>query len=477
MSANLMNLRFAAVLISAAAFCANLPKEALRPESFAYEVPAEARAARPATGDLRDAVSLFSADLGSLFRFYSGGVSLARSHSLRQFFAAWDAALDRIDFDALNENGKVDWLLLRNRIASDRKRLRANERRMDEISALAPFRQTVVALWESRQRVDPIDPTKTAASLNQIRLDIEALTSKLSSMQVKKTTANRAAASVTDLRGVLRRWYEFYNGYDPSFSWWTADPYKRLETAMEAYSVQIREKLVGVQAADKDTIVDDPIGRERLMEDLQSEFIPYTPEELIAIANVEFAWCEKEMLRASRDLGFGDDWKKALEHVKGLYVPPGEQANLVRNLALEAADYVMKNDLVTVPPLARETWRMNRMSAEAQKMNPFLMGGDVITVSYPLASMSHDEKMMSMRGNNPYFSRATVHHELIPGHWLQEYMTSRYRTYRDFNTPFWIEGWSLSIGKCFCGTAASLLPLRTAWVFCSGECIATRSPT
>ena len=51
--------------------------------------------------------------------------------------------------------------------------------------------------------------------------------------------------------------------------------------------------------------------------------------------------------------------------------------------------------------------------------------------------------MMSMRGNNPHFSRATVHHELIPGHNLQAFMNSRYRTYRNFNTPFWGEGWAL----------------------------------
>lgn len=50
---------------------------------------------------------------------------------------------------------------------------------------------------------------------------------------------------------------------------------------------------------------------------------------------------------------------------------------------------------------------------------------------------------MSMRGNNPHFSRATVHHELIAGHHLQMYQNQRYKTYRNFYTPFWIEGWAL----------------------------------
>jgi uncharacterized protein (DUF885 family) len=58
--------------------------------------------------------------------------------------------------------------------------------------------------------------------------------------------------------------------------------------------------------------------------------------------------------------------------------------------------------------------------------------------------MSHEQKMMSMRGNNIHFARATVFHELIPGHHLQGFMTARYRPYRGlFGTPFWTEGGAL----------------------------------
>ncbi len=54
--------------------------------------------------------------------------------------------------------------------------------------------------------------------------------------------------------------------------------------------------------------------------------IPYTPEELIALAEKEFAWCDQEMLKASREMGFGDDWKKAIEKTKDSAVPPGGAA-------------------------------------------------------------------------------------------------------------------------------------------------------
>lgn len=68
----------------------------------------------------------------------------------------------------------------------------------------------------------------------------------------------------------------------------------------------------------------------------------------------------------------------------------------------------------------------------------------MISVSYPTEGMEHEQKMMSMRGNNIHFSRATVFHELIPGHRSQGFMAERYRPYRSiFSTPFWGEGWAL----------------------------------
>ncbi len=150
------------------------------------------------------------------------------------------------------------------------------------------------------------------------------------------------------------------------------------------------------------------------------------------------------MLRASKEMGFGDDWKAALEKVKTLHVEPGKQPDLIRDLALEATKFVEDRGLVTVPKLAKDSWRLEMMSPDRQLVNPFFTGGEVISVSYPTSEMTHEQKLMSMRGNNVHFSRATVQHELIPGHHLQQFMADRYRPYRQtFSTPFWIEGWAL----------------------------------
>jgi uncharacterized protein (DUF885 family) len=87
---------------------------------------------------------------------------------------------------------------------------------------------------------------------------------------------------------------------------------------------------------------------------------------------------------------------------------------------------------------------MEMIPPDRQRVSPFFLGGEMIQVSYPTHEMTHDEKLNSLRGNNPHFSHATVFHELNPGHHLQGFMTARYNTHRRlFNTPFWNEGSAL----------------------------------
>ncbi len=61
-----------------------------------------------------------------------------------------------------------------------------------------------------------------------------------------------------------------------------------------------------------------------------------------------------------------------------------------------------------------------------------------------LAAKRRLYRFPNLTGNNSHFSRATVQHELIPGHHLQGYMTQRYKPYRGlFSTPFRGQGWAL----------------------------------
>jgi uncharacterized protein (DUF885 family) len=244
--------------------------------------------------------------------------------------------------------------------------------------------------------------------------------------------------------GTLDDWFAFYRGYDPAFTWWNLDPWRRADSSLTRYEKAIRRDIIGQKEGEDEPIIGDPIGADALRTELAFEMIRYGPEDLLRIAEREFAWCEAEMRRAARDMGLGDDWKAAVERVKNSYVEPGKQTDLVRDLAREAELFVESRNLLTVPPLAKEVWRMEMLSPAQQKVSPFFLGGEVLQVSYPTDEMAAADKLMSLRGNNPHFSRATVHHELIPGHHLQSFMIDRYMPHRRaFDTPFWMEGWAL----------------------------------
>ena len=396
---------------------------------------------------LRGTIERFSQDVGAFNRLYTAQTSQNRADRFRQLYAEYLAEIEKLNFVSLNHDEQVDYLLFANYLRHEARELEREKAGFEEMAALIPFAKTISDLEDQRRRLESIDPGKTAALLDSLAKQIVDTQKAIDSGKIakpKRTVANRAVRTLYGLRQTFRGWYNFHNLYDPVFTWWNKKPFEAADEALNKYTAYVTNKLVGIAADDRTTIIGDPIGREALIEELQFEMIPYTPEELVEIANKEFDWCVAELKKASREMGFGDDYMKAIEAVKQKYVEPGKQPALIRDLAREAIDYVKKNDLVTVPKTAEETWRMEMMTPERQLVAPFFLGGETILVSYPTDGMTHEQKMMSMHGNNPHFARAVTHHELIPGHHLQQYMTRRYRPYREiFRTPFWGEGWAL----------------------------------
>ena len=465
-------------------------------------VPVLTQLVTGATSDMKEVVERFSADQSSLVRRYDANDSPMQRTRMRAHYDSWRTRLKEMDFDRLNREGKADYVLLDNHLKYQLALLdRADQQRAEELP-LMPFADQLLGLQDTRREMKPLDPASTAKLLSQLAKQVDSMralfdapagrggagtapatgdapqpqTVRVAAPKVSRTVANRAADDLASLRSTVTGWYRYYDGYDPMFSWWLKAPYAKLDSALNRYTRTLRERVVGLPAAsgvvaaggaggagaggagggrgggggggggasNDGPIIGDPIGADGLKADLEHEMIPYTPEELIAIAEREYAFSLSEAKKAAREMGLGDDWKAAMEKVKNTYVEPGKQPELIRGLARDAEAFFDKHDWVTIPALAREDWRMDMLSPERQKASPFFLGGEAILVSYPTDDMSDDEKLMSLRGNNPHFSHATVFHELNPGHHLQGFMQARYNQHRRlFSTPFWNEGQSL----------------------------------
>jgi uncharacterized protein (DUF885 family) len=364
-----------------------------------------------------------------------------RSSQLRKHYNDWLDALSKLDFDNFSRDGKVDYLLLRNLIQRELRRLDVQAKAREEMMKLLPFDAALSQLIEGGKK---LDAPKAVETLTRVREQVAAAQKALEEKKAAITGENSSGAArlMPALKAGLIDWFDKGAKDDEKWSAAVKDSYRGVREGLDKYAASLRDATPVKK--DDSGIEGRPIGRDALLAELAGEMIPYTPEELIAIAHSEYAWCEAEMKKASRAMGFGDDWKKAVEKVKTLHVEPGRQVELIRDLSREAVSYVREHDLVTVPALADETWRQEMMSPQRQLYSPFFTGGEVITIAFPTNTMSHEAKLQSLRGNNIHFARATVHHELIPGHHLQGFMGSRYKSYRaPFNTSFWTEGGAL----------------------------------
>jgi uncharacterized protein (DUF885 family) len=349
--------------------------------------------------------------------------------------------LEDIDFTDLSFDGQIDYLLFKNHLNRSLRKLEQDAEAVKEALSLLPFAEMVITLREDLQRMRWIEARKAAETLSGLRRRIE--TAGRVSDTKELSVIRDAVSMLAALRAGLKEWFDFYHGYDPEFTWWAAESYESADEALQAYAGALR-KSSGEQSGGVAYAIKNPVGREVLVRELAFECIPYTPEEVLAIGWQELAWCEKERLAASRELGYGDNWQEAMEHVKNRHVDPGEQPELIRFLTYEAIDFLEEHDSLTIPPMVKELLRMRMMSRERQRTTPFFTGGEVISVAYPTDTVPYDQKVQVMRGNNPHFSRAVVHHELVPGHNLQGFMAARYRSYRrPFSTSFFGEGWPL----------------------------------
>jgi hypothetical protein len=398
------------------------------------------------TNHMAEVIQNYKTDKQLLAGFYTVAFSPESRLRFRALTNEYLEKLEEQDFNKFTTGERVDYLLLKRDLNETLFDLDKDEKQIIKLNKLFPFAPQIYALEKQSRRGTSVEGKTVATQLNGINTELRTLITGLEKQpKFDVATALFATAINDDLISANKKAYDFYNEYDPLYSWWVPATYKQTDSLLKVYSLALSKNTLVPRndVAGARDLTGIPVGREEIIRKLNIEMIPYSPEELVDMATKELAWCDQEMLKATAEMGLKDDWKAAMEKVKNTYVEPGKQPELIVKLYNDAMTFIKSRDLITIPALAEETWGMIMMTPERQLVNPFFTGGSEISVTYPTTGMEYDDKMMSMRGNNPYFSRGTVQHELIPGHNLQYFMKSHYNTHRDFNTPFWMEGWAL----------------------------------
>ena len=282
--------------------------------------------------------------------------------------------LSALSFTNLSINSQVDFILLKRNIVKAQKDLSEARNVYNQIQQYIPFDTSIISMQASSRRGAYPDAMMVASQFHSIKNQIDTLQNWYKKQPPLTSSLNSKLSDVIEnLRRGVQPVYSFYNAYDPLYTWWVQRPFNQLDSALLQYSLQVKNARTKQSVArdDGSGIEGNPIGAKALQDLLEYEMIPYTAEELVEIANREFAWCDNEIKKACGQMGFGDDWKQALAKVKLNYVAPGRQPQVVNALAEEAIAFIEQHNMLTIPPLAKEVWRMSMLTEAQQRLAPF----------------------------------------------------------------------------------------------------------
>src|SRR5665213_1049608 len=239
--------------------------------SFQGASPAEYSNLDTSSSEMRPLIERYAVDRGNILRFYNIPASPERRARLRRFYDETKAAMAAQNFDAMSQDGKVDYILFRNEVDHELRRLALDEKEEAENAVYLPFSATIIQLEEERAQMKPLDPVKTAQTLGKLNKDIDAARQSVDARlraengaqaaQMRRIVGNRAANELAQLRNSLRTWFTFYDGYDSMFTWWDEEAYRTVDTSLQNYTTLLRERVAGLRTATADPVVVSGAGR------------------------------------------------------------------------------------------------------------------------------------------------------------------------------------------------------------------------
>src|SRR5215831_14431785 len=122
--------------------------------------------------EMRQTIETYVADRGSLQRSFFVVNSPARRERFRKFYQDALDRMQKLNFDAMSQEGKVDYILFRSHLEHELRQLDIEAKQQAEIEPLIPFGKTIVDLEEARRSMETFDSAKAAqaaATLNNLK--------------------------------------------------------------------------------------------------------------------------------------------------------------------------------------------------------------------------------------------------------------------------------------------------------------------
>ena len=139
------------------------------------------------TSEMADIMIQYDADKGSIMRFYSTDASQRewwtrrqlsdynspeRRQRLLQLINNYQEQMEGVDFDKMNINGKVDYILFKRDLDDEEYKLQQEDKAYQQVTSHLPFSDRIYAMEKPRRRGITVNGEEVAKELDDIRKEI-----------------------------------------------------------------------------------------------------------------------------------------------------------------------------------------------------------------------------------------------------------------------------------------------------------------
>jgi len=415
------------------------------------------------TGDhIVDAIHAYWHDITDVQRIFTFPYSDTARALQEKAALGWRDTLVSLKISQKDISHQIDKTLLEKHIAQVLLEISEEAAEKDSILAIIPFVTDIEFILEKNGNFTHSSIQKTADLLEKTadRAEVALRTLKASVKEKQKGRSGSEGQSVNhyyaDLSTeVLRKstaqmkhWYTSNSSYYPTFAWWVKKAWEKSDSICTAFQKFLEESVVGKNdESGKNVYGMSPYGIDKLRKYFSAYQIGYDPETLLTLAKKDLDWCIAQRRDITESLGFGDDWGRALDSLKGEHASAGKVHEQIDTFFTEVLSFVRQEKLCPVPENAAQLWRTTFIDHETQKRLPFAAYQGYrkrMLIAFSSGEMEPADKVKSMHRNNRYFLRNIfIPHELIPGHHLHFYFSDRSRLHRSyFKNPVGYEGWA-----------------------------------
>ena len=198
-------------------------------------------------------IHTYHADVSALDRVYIVNGSPEKTERYRLLAEDYLNKIGKLNFSSLPQGCKVDYILFKRDLTESIFQANKDAKEYNAIKKWFPFADSIYSIEKIRRRGGALDAKNTALNFFTIIKDLAQLQTRLiaeKTLTIKDS--RRAAIIINGIRAAAKNVFNFYNAYDPLFTWWVPDTYYKLDSALNTYAV-VFKTTAEKNAPDKDS--------------------------------------------------------------------------------------------------------------------------------------------------------------------------------------------------------------------------------